>query len=922
METNQSTYLTAVNVKISKPSNQLTDISFQKPTPITNNLNITPEQDTKFSLPQKMETKKQIVEFLKYSSHRSDLLKTEFVNFLIKDENFSGMNESEKFLREKALENINLINRNNLEITKKKEEYEKIILELNKEINNNFKANLEEEEANYLKRKSELENQIKDKKHELSILQNTYRQEYKERYLIVQNQKSEVQNIKINLKQYEKYNLLNKKISFEANQKEMLLNDVKKYMEQSHKIFSEEIENKTKIYKDLELEVHILKQSTESIEKGLKTVIEKRNKVNSLIEEQIDSNHFIMNNLENISNEYFLNKMILLRNTEMNNLTLDELIKQYNEIKKKMNNLKKDLLNKNQEITYLNKKLHRLKNEYNEKKEENKKIIKQNKNNNKFEEKEKLENRKQRKLIKEKINFLKAKNKGQLYISNSKTNFLILCFKFLFQSANILYKSFESSRIDFHFNLDQKSIYCNEIKNSKYYELINIKQKYFNKILTTNGKIFEEPKKFLLFGLKIFLFYISAINFMVSNVFNLSCFNDEDFIDKFPLSQFNSGIFSFKDKDTNENKNNQKSANDLVINKGSNKVIITNFLSKELKNMYIKHSKQNSSILSKRKDIMGRRVEDLINMNKINNNTDIENDLTKNYPTRMYLNFINNKNIPHEIKNSRYIRNHPSSTLLSLKRFFSLEDQKNLLSLKSADLNNKRLNDTKYTRNKVTQRSFEKNLAHLKSPIQKQMNFIKNKIINDSYLSKEYMYEIEIEDYQEEVGRKKIFNNISNHILKYSGQDPQKQLIFSRMMDIRNLELQSGNSNNKSTNMNDITDEKISENKFYEMYDKFKKKYFFNSKKKEGLKINNSYKDITKNKKMNENNSKNKKGNMINNLNLKKGMKFIRNNSDFFYGVKGNNINKNVKNKFKKFELPNIKNKDKNTKNEKSEIVS
>ena len=181
-----------------------------------------------------------------------------------------------------------------------------------------------------------------------------------------------------------------------------------------------------------------------------------------------------------------------------------------------------------------------------------------------------------------------------------------------------------------------------------------------------------------------------------------------------------------------------------------------------------------------------------------------------------------------------------------------------------------------------------------------EIKCLKDKNINDSYLSKEYMYEIDIEDYQEKVPKKKIFGNMSKHILKYSGQDQQKQIIFSRMMDLRNLELQSGNSNNKTTSMNEITDEKINENKFYEMYDKFKKKYFFNAKKKEGLKINNSYKDI-KNKKFNENNAKNKKVNMPNNINMRKGIKFIRNNSDFFYGVKGNNQN-STKNKFKKFE--------------------
>ena len=194
METYQSTYLTAVNIKTTKPSNQITEISTQNPSHIVNTIDIIPENDNKSLFPQKMETMNQVVEFLKYSSQRSNLLKAEFVNFLLKDENFTNMNETEKFLRERAINNINAINKNNLEITKKREEYEKIILELNKEINNNFKLSMEEEEEFYNKRKSELEKEIKDKKHELGVLQNTYRKEYKKRYLIVQQQKNELQN--------------------------------------------------------------------------------------------------------------------------------------------------------------------------------------------------------------------------------------------------------------------------------------------------------------------------------------------------------------------------------------------------------------------------------------------------------------------------------------------------------------------------------------------------------------------------------------------------------------------------------------------------------------------------------------------------------------------------------------------------------
>ena len=103
-------------------------------------------------------------------------------------------------------------------------------------------------------------------------------------------------------------------------------------------------------------------------------------------------------------------------------------------------------------------------------------------------------------------------------------------------------------------------------------------------MFTTNGKIFEHPKQFFIFGLKIFLFFVSNINNMISNVLNISCFNSEDFIDKVPISQFNSGIFNFKE---NEKKNLRESANDFILNKEKNKVIIKNFLSQENINMYL-----------------------------------------------------------------------------------------------------------------------------------------------------------------------------------------------------------------------------------------------------------------------------------------------------------------------------------------------
>ena len=208
MEKNQSTYLTGLYVTANKTTNYN---NINKTSTISNELHISPEYDTYTSLPHQMDTRNQTVEFLKYSTYRTNLLKTEFLDYLLKEENFSNMNESEKFLREKAIENLNIINKNNSEIEKKKKEYKKIIFELNKELTNNLKIKPDTDEENYLKEKEDLQKKINLKKSDLNVLQTLYKKEYKSRYLLIQQQKSEVENIKINLKQYEKYNILKKK---------------------------------------------------------------------------------------------------------------------------------------------------------------------------------------------------------------------------------------------------------------------------------------------------------------------------------------------------------------------------------------------------------------------------------------------------------------------------------------------------------------------------------------------------------------------------------------------------------------------------------------------------------------------------------------------------------------------------------------
>ena len=904
MDNNQSTYLTGLYITANKTTNHNTN---SKPLSISNELHISPEYDTYTSLPHQLDTRNQTVEFLKYSTYRTNLLKTEFLDYLLKEENFSNSNESEKFLREKAIENLNIINKNNSEIEKKKAEYKKIIFELNIELNKNLNINPDVDDETHKKKKQDLQKQINLKKSDLNVLETLYRKEYKTRYLLIQQQKSEVENIKVNLKQYEKYTILNKKISIEANQKETLLNDVKNYVEQSREVFSNEIDIKMKIYNDLEYEVLILKKNTENIEKSLLQIKEMKNKIKELIKHKNERNNNIAEKTKLISNNIIATRIQIARNTEMKAIELDTLMRNYNEIQNKMNKLQKDLFNTNQKIAELNKTLHKLsdeeknkkleKKEIKPKKPKNKNVDLFNKNFNAY-------------ALKDKSKSLKNKNKELEYLCNTKSNIIILYFKFLFEYTNIIYKSYDNSRLDFNFNLDNKYKYLKKIMDSKYFELIKWDQKSFEKILKNDNDIFKEPNNFLLFTIQIFLNFFSSVEIISSNILNIICYNNEDLMLKFPLSQFNKSLIEFKNSGKENNDITDFNRN-FVINKESDKVEIFNFKSEQNIRNYYQYLTQNANILEQKKTILSRGIDDLFqNKNYIKKNSE-NGAMETNYPNKVFISFIKNKNTHNDIKNSRYINNYPSTTLLSLKRFFGAENKEKLFKgFQSADKNkmlNNRYNQTKDSQKTIdTSKIIHHNNFSMINSSKHKSNQMKNKEINDLYFSKEYNYELEIDENPNKIKKKNLLgkNRRKRHIIKYSCDDPQKQLIFARMNDLRNLELltnNSNNNNNKSNSNNDISNEKIQESKFYEMYDKFKQKYLINS-----SKIKNGYK-YNKFRKKDSNPITNQSCVSSKNINLVKGMKFIRNNSDFFYGINISKKGKSRQNKPKQ-KLPYIKN--------------
>ena len=146
---------------------------------------------------------------------------------------------------------------------------------------------------------------------------------------------------------------------------------MKTYAEQSREVFANEIDNKMKIYNDLEYEVLILKKNTENIEKNIQKVIDMKNKINELIKEKNEINSNLFEKNKSIKSNNFSKEIDILKNTDMKNIELEVLIKNYNDTQNKMNKLKSDLFNTNQQIVGLNKTLHGLNDEYKEKKQNN-----------------------------------------------------------------------------------------------------------------------------------------------------------------------------------------------------------------------------------------------------------------------------------------------------------------------------------------------------------------------------------------------------------------------------------------------------------------------------------------------------------------------------------------------------------------------
>ena len=89
-------------------------------------------------------------------------------------------------------------------------------------------------------------------------------------------------------------------------------------------------------------------------------------------------------------------------------------------------------------------------------------------------------------------------------------------------------------------------------------------------------------------------------------------------------------------------------------------------------------------------DVMQNKSEYDYNLKNSENNT---NEV--NYPTKLFNSFMNDKNTHNSLKNSRYINNYPSTTLLNLKRFFNSQEQNKIFSgFKSSDKSNSINNKT------------------------------------------------------------------------------------------------------------------------------------------------------------------------------------------------------------------------------------
>ena len=294
-----------------------------------------------------------------------------FFDFLINENpNYADFDKVIEYYENKLRNNERIFNQNLDIIKTKKIENEKIQKHIYDIILNNVKLTNPDIDLYYQNLIEKYKKEITLTQHELEVYKNTFNDIYKSNYLLSARLENENKTEKIFGEQYEKYvNIRDAALTKLLKQEEML-KTLNFYFEKVLNINKSLILKKEKKLKQLNYEIHVLKNDEEKNEKTLKNLMTKNSNINDYINKQKYKYLIYLKDYKNIIKSYIKDKNSLNKIDELiRESNIDNIINQYNDLKyqnKELSTLfslrSKRIINLNTTITNLNKEYDYIKN--------------------------------------------------------------------------------------------------------------------------------------------------------------------------------------------------------------------------------------------------------------------------------------------------------------------------------------------------------------------------------------------------------------------------------------------------------------------------------------------------------------------------------------------------------------------------------
>ena len=564
-----------------------------------------------------------------------------FFDYLINENaNYANFQKVTDYYEKKLHQNKNKYDLNLDIIKNKKEEIKKLNHYIYSIIVDSVKLEDKDMEIYYDNVKEKLKKNIFLTEHELEVYKNSFNEIYKKNYLLSAQLEEENIKEKIFEEQHEKYsNIKDAALNKIKNQQERL-KTLNYYFEKCQEINKDLLAKKQKKLKQLNYEIHVLKDDEAKNEEALNSLLEKNDRINHFIQEkktqysisQKDYNSYIKNYIKDRTN---INQIY----ESFNEKNIDLIISKYNKLKNENRELSSLFTLKSKKIINLNTIVTSMRKEYNF-------IIKAIKEKIKREKEETKNNKISHDELIEEVN--DQKNQAKFFILDRNElfthNFNLL--------INIIISTLKLISLINH----SRNISVNVYENLPYANrnlLIEKYQHYFDnnyihKFNTNFESQFMNKKfmKFLLFLFKELNFQIKSI---ISNVYMILYQRKKEAKQNETKDDIDLELLKSVSSNLNKNK---------IISEETNTNFISSFDINEYEKLYEEELKSKEKKFQERKKFFELEEKDMLK-NKLKNIKKFKEDEN---PNTLILPSIE-KNLPY--------KNNSSTDCISTKEFIN-----------------------------------------------------------------------------------------------------------------------------------------------------------------------------------------------------------------------------------------------------------